>query len=138
MSITWVVELEFAYTDDDMGYWEDYEDVVHREFLFSSEEEAREFFLAAYKIVEAGWEDNEGTPSQAMLEFPREHNVTVFDIEGYPIGGFMKGEPVPGYKLSLIGTNRIDKVESLTDAWLDEAEATSDIFVESGEASDAS
>ena len=108
----WSVRVEFALQYEGDAFWDTHEQT----FIFEEESEARVFCAEARAVAEAGWED-ELDPSPAVLDFPRKHSVTLYDLEGTPDGGFLDGEAVGGYKLALLGVVQATEFKDLTDVW---------------------
>jgi hypothetical protein len=137
----WSIELDFATCHEDAdGYWDGVEDTVTKTFIFHTEKDAREFHREALRIIAVSWErkeladddpwDPDGLlreeqPPDENLEFCRKHNVTVFDLDGVPCGGYFKGERVPGYDVALQGILQVVKYEDLTREWGAECESPS-------------
>ncbi|MHC4780879.1 MAG: hypothetical protein ACYTFG_20095 [Planctomycetota bacterium] len=130
----WEIELEFATTHEDAdGYWDYVEDTVTKSWVFHTEEEARAFFREAHEAVQAyqrgevwsgpgPWvpvpEDaEEDQPPKEALDFVEKHDVTVFDLDGVPCGGFFQGVLVEGYALALSGVLRVVEFRDVGDEW---------------------
>jgi len=128
----WEIELDFATTHEDAdGYWDFIEDTVTKNFVFHDLADAKAFFREAHEAVQSyqegevwdgdEWEPPEGVeeeqPPEPALDFVRKHNVTVFDIDGIPCGGYFEGVPVSGYQVALTGILRVVEYTDLTMEW---------------------
>lgn len=115
----WEIELDFTYSLDSLPpslrrrAWEE-DELFRKVFTFTEEEEAKALYLEAMAAIDT-WD--RGEPGPEMLEFPRRHDVTMWDLEGSPIGGFHNGEAVVGYTLALQDVVRAIGIVEMAEVW---------------------
>ena len=113
----WTVTVDFAviFNGDD---WGDAEDVdISRSF--EDEAEAKAFWSDALEAC-ADWIDDERgvRPGTKAHDFPLKYNLVVFDPEGRPCGGYIKGLPVGEMVLAPTMVLRAVYVQDVQEEWL--------------------
>lgn len=116
----WTVRLEFAYQWKDEN-WEIFDDLVEVSKSFSDEEEAKIYWREAAEAVGDWLDDEKGVrPGPKAVAFVQKYNITIFDPDGVPYGGYINGDPVGDYQIAPYYVLQAVKTESVLERWAKE------------------